>query len=83
MKLIWTGGVQMKTEIRSSQLYLQFKQLQILTVQINLISRLIPITGKDKLDKLVCSQHMGLRNSDSRELQRWRRGHLKHVKAWN
>ena len=70
MKLISTGGLQMKMEIRSSQFYLQFKQLQILAIQINFISRLIPVTGKDELDKLVCCQHMGLHNSDGRALQR-------------
>ena len=32
-------------------------------VQINFISRLIPVTGKDDLDTLVCSQHMGLHSS--------------------
>ena len=32
--------------------------------------RLIPVTGKDELDKLVCSQHMGLHSSVGTAMQR-------------
>ena len=44
-------------------------------LQINFISRLLPVTGKDELDKLVCSQLMGLHCSVGRALQSYRRGH--------
>ena len=43
--------------------------------KINFISRLIPVTGKYELVKLVCSQHMGLHSSIGRTLQRSRRFH--------
>ena len=39
-------------------------------VQINFTSCLIPVTGNDELDELVCCQHMGLRSSVGRALQR-------------
>ena len=49
----------------------------IAAVQINFISRLVPVTGKDGLDNLVCSKHMGLHSSVGRALHR--RGHwLEH-----
>ena len=37
--------------------------IRIAAVQINFISRLIPVTDKDELDELVCSQHTGLHSS--------------------
>ena len=37
--------------------------------EINFISRLIPVTGKDVLDKLVSSQLVGLHSSVGRALQ--------------
>ena len=39
-------------------------------VQMNFISRLIPVTGKDELDKFVCSQPVGLHSAVGRTLQR-------------
>ena len=38
-------------------------------IQINFILLLIPVMGKDELDKLLCSQHMGLHGSVGRTLQ--------------
>ena len=36
--------------------------------QINFNSRLIPVTGKDELDKLICSQHIGLHSNNNNNL---------------
>ena len=44
--------------------------MQIHWDELTSFSRLIPVTGKDELDILVCSQHMGLYSSVGRALQR-------------
>ena len=71
MKLISTAGIQMKWKCNHRSCKGNFKQLEILApssppptkkknsgLQSSSNQLLIPVTGKDELDELVCSQHI-------------------------